>query len=70
VREEPARVYAYEDEDQSARAEIGMRVRHAEFGVGTVLRVEDYRDDVKLTVRFSSVGVKKLIGRYANLTRA
>jgi DNA helicase-2/ATP-dependent DNA helicase PcrA len=65
--------HACEDEDQSVAgggARPGMRVRHPTFGVGTVVDVEDYHDDLKLTVRFASVGVKKLIGRYARLEPA
>ncbi len=36
----------------------GMRVRHREFGVGTVVNVETIGGDVKLQVRFKTVGVK------------
>jgi DNA helicase-2/ATP-dependent DNA helicase PcrA len=69
VREGAA--YAYEDEDQSATAlRLGMRVRHAQFGVGTVTGVEAHNDDMKITVRFNSVGVKKLLARYAKLEPA
>jgi DNA helicase-2/ATP-dependent DNA helicase PcrA len=61
--------YAYEDEDQSraAHIELGSRVRHAMFGVGTVVGVEPMDGDVKLTVRFAGVGVKRLVGKYAKL---
>jgi DNA helicase-2/ATP-dependent DNA helicase PcrA len=65
-------VYKPEDEDQSAPASglrLGMRVRHPQFGVGTVLAIEDHGDDVKLTVRFAAVGAKRLLGRYARLER-
>jgi DNA helicase-2/ATP-dependent DNA helicase PcrA len=68
-----APTYHPEDEDQSAHAsgvKLGMRVRHPQFGVGTVLGIEDHGDDVKLTVRFGSVGVKRLLGKYARLERA
>ena len=66
---EPA--YAYENEDQSSPdIRTGMRVRHAQFGVGTVTAVEEHNDDVKITVRFNSVGVKKLLAKYAKLQPA
>ena len=42
-------------------------MRHAQFGVGTVLSIESAGDDTKLTVRFASVGVKKLMARFARL---
>jgi DNA helicase-2/ATP-dependent DNA helicase PcrA len=47
-----------------------MRVRHKQFGVGTVVDVEDQGDDVKVTVRFPAVGTKKLLARYAGLEPA
>jgi DNA helicase II / ATP-dependent DNA helicase PcrA len=63
--------YAYEHEDQSAtEVRPGMRVRHAQFGVGSVLAVEEHNDDMKITVRFISVGVKKLLAKYARLEPA
>ena len=66
---EPA--YSYENEDQSAvGVRPGMRVRHAQFGVGNVIAVEEHNDDVKVTVRFVTVGVKKLLARYARLEPA
>jgi DNA helicase-2/ATP-dependent DNA helicase PcrA len=63
--------YSYEDEDQSATSvRVGMRVKHAQFGVGVVLAVEEHTDDYKVTVRFNSVGQKKLLARFAKLTPA
>jgi DNA helicase-2/ATP-dependent DNA helicase PcrA len=63
--------YSYEDEDQSASGlRPGMRVRHAQFGVGNVISVEEHTDDYKITVRFNSVGVKKLLARFAKLEPA
>ncbi|HEV3486721.1 MAG TPA: 3'-5' exonuclease, partial [Vicinamibacterales bacterium] len=70
VRETEA-AYSYEDEDQSAAGiRPGMRVRHAQFGVGNVIGIEEHNDDMKITVRFNSVGVKKLLARYAKLEPA
>jgi DNA helicase II / ATP-dependent DNA helicase PcrA len=62
-------VYAYEDEDQSRSGSLaaGMRVRHAQFGLGTVVSVEPVDGDMKVVVRFSSVGVKRLLAKYAKL---
>jgi len=47
-----------------------MRVRHGQFGVGTIVAVEDQGDDVKVTVRFPAVGTKKLLVKYAGLEPA
>jgi DNA helicase-2/ATP-dependent DNA helicase PcrA len=67
VKEEPA--YAYADEDQSVPSGLrpGIRVRHPQFGVGTVLSVEPLDDDTKLLVRFNTVGQKTLRAKYAKL---
>jgi DNA helicase-2/ATP-dependent DNA helicase PcrA len=69
---EEAPVYAYEDEDQSATASLrpGARVRHAQFGVGSVVSVEPLDDDTKLVVRFAAVGLKTLRAKYARLQPA
>jgi DNA helicase II / ATP-dependent DNA helicase PcrA len=68
---EEAPAYSYADEDQSASSlRAGMRVRHPQFGVGNVIAVEEHADDVKVTVRFNSVGVKKLLSKFAKLELA
>jgi DNA helicase-2/ATP-dependent DNA helicase PcrA len=61
--------YAYEDEDQSVLSGLkpGLRVRHPAFGVGTIVSVEPLDDDVKLIVRFASVGQKTLRAKFAKL---
>jgi DNA helicase-2/ATP-dependent DNA helicase PcrA len=71
VRENEA-AYAYEDEDQSAAFTLrpGMRVRHPQFGVGSVISVEPLNDDTKLVVRFASAGPKTLRAKYAKLEQA
>ena len=72
--EAPARrrEYAPEDEDQSGRGGLrtGGKVRHPMFGVGTVMSVEELDDDVKVVVRFASVGQKTLRAKYAKLELA
>jgi DNA helicase-2/ATP-dependent DNA helicase PcrA len=72
VREgDASATYAYESEDQSASGvRVGMKVRHRQFGVGTVVTVEEHGDDYKVTVRFASVGTKKLLASFAGLERA
>ncbi|HLW81001.1 MAG TPA: UvrD-helicase domain-containing protein [Candidatus Acidoferrales bacterium] len=46
---------------------IGARVRHPNYGLGTIVQVEDDGDDRRLTVSFQDYGTKKLIERYAHL---
>ena len=67
---EPA--YTYEDEDQSTgmSLRLGMRVRHPQFGVGSVLSIERLDNDTKLVVRFAAVGQKTLRAKYARLEPA
>lgn len=46
----------------------GARVRHAKFGVGTVLRVEGEGELTKLTISFPGYGLKKLMQSVAALS--
>jgi DNA helicase-2/ATP-dependent DNA helicase PcrA len=64
--------YAYEDEDQSTgmALQLGMKVRHPQFGIGTVLSIEALADDTKLVVRFTNIGQKTLRAKYARLEPA
>jgi DNA helicase II / ATP-dependent DNA helicase PcrA len=66
-----ATTFAPEDEDQSAGSDgplrPGIRVRHPQFGGGLVLSVEELDDDLKLVVRFDSVGRKTLRAKFAKL---
>jgi DNA helicase-2/ATP-dependent DNA helicase PcrA len=64
-REEPA-AFEYSQEPPSGLA-AGKKVRHGQFGVGTVMSVEELDDDTKLVVRFASVGTKTLRAKYAKL---
>jgi len=67
-RDADVSTFAYEDEDQSSLLglRLGAKVRHPQFGVGTILSLEELADDVKLVVRFS-VGPKTLRAKYAKL---
>jgi DNA helicase-2/ATP-dependent DNA helicase PcrA len=48
----------------------GARVRHAKYGVGTILRREGDGDAAKVTVHFQRHGLKKMIVKYAGLQPA
>jgi DNA helicase II / ATP-dependent DNA helicase PcrA len=45
----------------------GMQVRHAVFGVGTVLRKDGTGGETRMTISFVGVGVKRLLARYAQV---
>jgi DNA helicase II / ATP-dependent DNA helicase PcrA len=46
---------------------LGRKVRHPNFGVGTIVGVEGDDDDRRLSVSFPGRGTKKFIERYAQL---
>jgi DNA helicase-2/ATP-dependent DNA helicase PcrA len=46
---------------------VGARVQHARWGEGMVVGVEKEGSDVIVTVRFASVGRKRLSLQYAHL---
>jgi DNA helicase-2/ATP-dependent DNA helicase PcrA len=48
---------------------VGMKVRHAKFGIGTIRKIEGRGDGQKVIVWFNSVGPKKLLIRFAGLER-
>ncbi|MBV8517276.1 MAG: UvrD-helicase domain-containing protein [Acidobacteria bacterium] len=72
VQFDPGAINAAKAQPQSgASAELkrGQRVRHDQFGVGTILTMEGSGPDAKLTVYFERFGSKKFIARFAKLTR-
>jgi DNA helicase-2/ATP-dependent DNA helicase PcrA len=46
---------------------IGQVVKHAKFGLGTVVNCEGSGDSMRLQIKFQKVGTKWLISSYANL---
>ena len=65
--EQPAYDYASENQSLPDGLKSGLRVRHAQFGLGTIVAVEPLSDDTKLVVRFTSVGQKTLRAKFAKL---
>jgi DNA helicase II / ATP-dependent DNA helicase PcrA len=49
---------------------LGRKVRHPNFGVGTIVGVEGDDDDRRVSVSFPGRGTKKFIERYAQLKQA
>ena len=45
----------------------GAQIVHEKFGYGRILRVQDTGDDLKITVRFPGLGIKRLLQSYAQL---
>jgi len=72
---EPAAEHEFEDEVRAVPVDeeglrIGTRVRHVKFGVGTVRRLEGSGENQKVTIYFNSVGIKKLLLKFAGLEPA
>ncbi len=57
-------------EEYGSGIHLGMKVRHAKFGVGTIRKIEGKGDEQKVVVWFASGGPKKLLVRFAGLERA
>ncbi len=57
----------YENENQINNIYIGCHVKHEQFGLGVVTRIEGQGENLKLKVFFNNVGEKKLLFRYAQL---
>jgi DNA helicase-2/ATP-dependent DNA helicase PcrA len=51
-------------------AQTGTVVEHPKYGTGTIVRREGEGDDAKLVVIFQRHGMKKLVEKYAGLTRS
>ena len=51
------------------RWKLGAQVRHAKFGLGTVVECEGEGEDTRLTVSFPGYGRKKIVEKYAPLER-
>jgi DNA helicase II / ATP-dependent DNA helicase PcrA len=49
---------------------VNMRVKHARYGQGMILRIEGEGDDAKLTVSFPGFGMKKFVAKFAGLEKA
>jgi len=72
VRFDPAAISAAKPQQSGGGAELkrGQRVRHEQFGVGTILTMEGSGPDAKLSVYFERHGTKKFVAKFAKLTRA
>jgi DNA helicase-2/ATP-dependent DNA helicase PcrA len=59
----------YSDAQDAPRFVKGERVRHPQFGRGTIRELSGFGQDLKAVIDFESVGRKKVIVRYANLQK-
>ena len=59
--------FAGEFDQEEGVLRVGMRVRHASLGVGTVHKLEGGGDDLRVIVNFEGKGPRKLLARAAGL---
>ncbi|MCI0435063.1 MAG: UvrD-helicase domain-containing protein [Gemmatimonadetes bacterium] len=59
----------YADAQDVPRFVKGERVRHPQFGRGTIRELSGFGADVKVVIDFDSVGRKKVVLRFANLQK-
>ncbi|MCZ6515482.1 MAG: UvrD-helicase domain-containing protein [Acidobacteria bacterium] len=51
----------------SGRWSPGTEVRHPKFGLGTIMDCEEEGNNIKLTIRFPRLGVKKIMEKFVSL---
>jgi DNA helicase-2/ATP-dependent DNA helicase PcrA len=59
----------YSDSQDAPRYVKGERVRHPQFGGGTICELSGFGNDLKAVIDFDSTGRKKVVLRYANLQK-
>lgn len=60
-------VVDYSDSQEPVRLVKGARVRHPQFGSGTVLELSGFGSDIRAAIDFDTVGRKQVVVKYANL---
>ena len=51
----------------AGRFVTGARIEHPKYGRGRILQVQPAGDDIKVTVKFPGLGIKKMLQNYARL---
>ena len=68
-------VYDAEDDEEAVREALhvpfrpGDRVSHPMYGAGKVTEVSGYGEEMRASVQFVSVGLKRLVLKFANLKK-
>lgn len=50
-----------------SKYQVGMKVRHKRFGVGTIQKIEKEENDAKLEIVFETAGFKRVMAKYTPL---
>jgi DNA helicase II / ATP-dependent DNA helicase PcrA len=67
--DQPGTYIDYTDAQDAPRFVKGERVRHPQFGRGTIKELSGFGQDLKAVIDFEAVGRKKVVVRYANLQK-
>jgi DNA helicase II / ATP-dependent DNA helicase PcrA len=59
----------YSDAQEAPRFVKGERVRHPQFGRGTIRELTGFGQELKAVIDFDAIGRKKVVLRYANLQK-
>jgi len=65
--EDPSYQVDYSDSQDAPHLVKGARVRHPQFGAGTVMELSGFGADVRAAIEFDGVGRKMVVLKYANL---
>lgn len=45
-------------------------MNHAKWGIGTIVSIKGSGDDLELDIAFAGMGIKKLLAKFAPITKA
>ena len=68
-KKKPSPLAGFKKESVDVDFHAGDRVKHKTFGAGMVVSAEPMGSDVLLEIAFDKVGTKKLMAKFARLTR-
>ena len=68
-KKKPSPLAGFKKENVDVDFHAGDRVKHKTFGTGMVISAEPMGSDVLLEIAFDKVGTKKLMAKFARLTR-
>jgi len=59
----------FESSGEDDGFEVGVKVKHPDYGEGVVVKRQGARDSLKLSIQFQRVGTKKFLAKYAPLEK-
>ena len=65
----PTQSFVPKENSVSKSFNVGDKVQHKKFGIGTVVAVKDSADGQELTIAFAGAGIRSLLTKYAVLEK-